>query len=103
MFLNEKKIEQSLKESEERLKLAVAGADDGIWDWDIHTNKVYYSSRFKALIGYTEEEEFPDILNSFVDHLHPDDYEDALNAINNHLDNRDPYDVEYRLRTKSGK
>ncbi len=98
-----KKIEQSLKESEERLKLAVAGADDGIWDWDIHTNIVYYSSRFKALIGYTEEEEFPDILNSFVDHLHPDDYEDALNAINNHLDNHVPYDIEYRLRTKSGK
>jgi len=98
-----KKIEQSLKESEERLKLAVAGADNGIWDWDIHTNIVYYSSRFKALIGYTEEEEFPDILNSFVDHLHPDDYEDALNAINNHLDNHVPYDIEYRLRTKSGK
>jgi len=98
-----KKIEQSLKESEERLKLAIAGADDGIWDWDIQTNKVYYSSRFKALIGYTKEEEFPDILNSLVDHLHPDDYEDALNAINNHLDNHDPYDVEYRLRTKSGK
>ncbi|MFB3101330.1 MAG: PAS domain-containing protein [Gammaproteobacteria bacterium] len=51
-----KKIEQSLKESEERLKLAIAGADDGIWDWDIHTNKVYYSSRFKALRGYTKEE-----------------------------------------------
>ena len=97
-----KKIEQSLKESEERLKLAIAGGGSGIWDWDIHTNNVFYSSRFKELIGYTEEEEFPDILNSFVDHLHPDDYEDALNAINNHLDNRVPYDVEYRLRTKSG-
>lgn len=96
-----KSIEQSLKESEERLKLAIAGADDGIWDWDIDTNTVFYSSRYKALIGYTEEE-FPDVLNSFVDHLHPDDYEDALNAINNHLDSRLPYDVEYRLRTKSG-
>jgi len=102
--ISERKIiEQSLKESEERLKLAIAGADDGIWDWDVRTNTVYYSSRFKALIGYTEEEEFPDILNSFVDHLHPDDYEDALNAINNHLDNHVPYDIEYRLRTKSGK
>lgn len=96
-----KNIEQSLKESEERLKLAIAGADDGIWDWDIDINTVFYSSRYKALIGYTEEE-FSDVLNSFVDHLHPDDYEDALNAINNHLDIRPPYDVEYRLRTKSG-
>jgi len=96
-----KNIEQSLKESEERLKLAIAGADDGIWDWDLHSNIVFYSTRYKALIGYTEEE-FPDVLNSFVDHLHPDDYEDALNAINNHLDSRLPYDVEYRLRTKSG-
>jgi len=96
-----KKIEQSLKESEERYKLAVEGTADGIWDWDLHTSHVYYSLKFKQLLGYSDEE-FPDILNSFVDHLHPDDYEDAIDAINNHLDNRVPYDVEYRLRNKSG-
>lgn len=45
-----KNIEQSLKESEERLKLAIAGADDGIWDWDIDINTVFYSSCSKPTV-----------------------------------------------------
>ena len=96
-----KRIEKSLKLSEERFELAVAGSNDGIWDWDIQTNEVYYSPRFKELLGYTEEE-FPNSLDSFKGHLHADDSDEVWNAVANHLENRSPYDIEYRFRKKSG-
>ncbi len=96
-----KRSEAALRKSEERFDLAVAGSNDGLWDWDVRTNDVYYSPRFKELLGYGDAE-FANTFSSFETHLHPQDREQTLAAVRCHLTDRDAYDVEYRLRMKSG-
>jgi PAS domain S-box-containing protein len=90
-----------LRASEERFELAVRGSSDGIWDWNIDTNHVYYAPRFRELLGYPDDE-FPDLLSSFESHLHEADHAATMLAVERHLRDRIPYDVRYRLRTKSG-
>ena len=96
-----KQSEEALRKSEERFDLAVAGSNDGIWDWDVCTNEAYYAPRFKELLGYRDDE-FENVIASFETHLHPDDRKRTFDAIRHHLHNRVPYDIEYRMRTKSG-
>ena len=101
VYLCLKSAEEGLHISEERFALAMRGTNEGLWDWDVLTNEVYYSPRLKALLEY-EEHEFAHVFETFTSHLHPDDTEAAFRAINNHLEHHKPFDVEYRLRTKSG-
>ncbi len=96
-----KRSEAALRKSEERFELAVAGSNDGIWDWDVRTDEVYYSARFLELLGYCDGE-FENTLESFHTHLHPQDRERTLASVRRHLKLRQPYDIEYRLRTKGG-
>ncbi|MGA9348306.1 MAG: GAF domain-containing protein, partial [Anaerolineae bacterium] len=92
---------EALRVSEERFALAVQGANDGIWDWDIQNNSLYWSPRMKELLGYADDELDVDF-DTFDSFLHPDDKEHTNAAIEAHLKDRGPYDVEQRLRTKSG-
>ncbi len=96
-----KSFEEELRESQERFELAVRGSSDGIWDWNVTTGEVYYSARFKELLGY-QNDEFLDHLDSFRDHLHPDDAAATWEALKRHFDHDESYDVTYRLRTKTG-
>lgn len=92
---------ERLKVSEQRFDLAVRGSHDGIWDWDVRSNSVYYSSRFKELIDHIDSE----ISNSFDEwqkRLHPADVERTLEKIRRHFDLHEPFDVEFRLRTRDG-
>lgn len=90
-----------LSASEERFALAVNGSCDGIWDWDLRTDAVYYAPRFKELIGY-QDHEMANLFSEFESRLHPEDHDRVLQAIHEHHQRRAPYDVEYRLQTKSG-
>ncbi len=90
-----------LRAIQERFELAVRGSTDGLWDWNVLTNVVYYSPRMKELLGYSENE-FPNLFASFEARLHPDDHDWVLSRVHEHLKQRTPYDVEYRLQTKSG-
>ncbi len=92
---------RELEAKEERFKLAVAGSTDGLWDWDLLTNKVYYATRFKELLGLKEEEMGDDFFE-FEYRLHPDDLTPTKAALNRHIERRTPYDVEYRLQLKNG-
>ena len=96
-----KRREDALRASEERFALAVRGSTDGIWDWNVLTNEVYYSPRFKELLGY-EEHEFDNVFASFESRLPREDLERVRVALQDHFEQHRPYDIEYRLRTKSG-
>lgn len=89
-----------LRAVEERFDLAVRGSTDGLWDWNVLSSEVFYSSRFKELLGYSHDE-FPDVFESFESKLHPDDRDRIMDALDEHLKNHKPYDVQYRLMTKS--
>jgi PAS domain S-box-containing protein len=99
----EEKVIQRTKElatSKERLELCWKGAGDGMWDWDIPSNEVVISDRWKESLGYKKD----DIRNHFSEwesRLHSDDKDRVLKALNNHLEHKSPYKVEYRLKTKS--
>lgn len=95
---------RKLLDSEERFQLAVRGTADGLWDWDLATNKVWYSSRMRELLGYRGDDEvaFPSVLDTLNRHLHPEDHRRTWAAVDLHIAKDLPYDIEYRLRTKSG-
>lgn len=90
------------KLTEERYSLAMKGANDGLWDWDLLNDTVYYSPRWKSMLGHTEDE----IDNHFSEWkrlLHPDDIEIALSNIENFLNhNVDKYESEFRMQHKDG-
>ncbi len=92
---------RQLRESKERYELAISGSSAGIWDWDILADRVYYSDRFKELMGYAPHE-ISDELDEFWNRLHPDDGEAVKLALDRHLKERAPYVLDYRLRTGSG-
>ena len=93
--------EERLRISEERFDLAVNGSSDGIWDWNVVANDVYYAPRFKQLLGYSDDE-MNDTFAEWESRLHPDDREMTLESVQLHLNFGTPYDVEYRLITKIG-
>jgi PAS domain S-box-containing protein len=93
---------EKLKISEERYKLSIEGSQDGIWDWNIKTNKVYLSSRWKSMLGY-EDHEIENNYKSWEKLLHPDDKEFILATLNKHLKKETPlYMVEVRMKCKDG-
>jgi PAS domain S-box-containing protein len=97
-----KRAEEELRDSRERYELAVLGSLDGLWDWDVASGAVYFSPRYKAMLGYAEDE-FPNRVEEWESRLHPDDREGTLAALHAHLEGRTPhYEAEYRLRQEDG-
>ena len=101
MLKHSEAFEDALRRSEERFQLAVTGSNDGIWDWNIATDEIYYSPRCKELVGCGVDE-IDDTREEFDARLHPDDREPTAAAVKAHLAGRGPYDVEFRLKCKSG-
>lgn len=93
---------QDLYVSEERFSLAMRGANDGLWDWNLETDDVYYSPRWKSMLGY-EESELENNLNTWASLVHPDDKVIALEKVQDYFDGRnDSFEVEMRMRHKDG-
>ena len=92
----------ALKESEERYALAMQGANDGVWDWNLETKEVYFSSRWKNMLGYSETEISNDI-GDWLRRIHRDDLEQAKAVFKAHLEGDTPYfENEHRLIHKDG-
>ena len=97
-----KRTEEALRASEERFDLAVRGSNTGIWDWDLRTNKTYFSPLWKSMLGY-EAHELRGEFFEWEQRLHPDDREQALATVRAYLDGTTPqYELEHRLRHKDG-
>ncbi|HNC98258.1 MAG TPA: PAS domain S-box protein, partial [Myxococcota bacterium] len=97
-----KRAELALRESEERLRLALEGTSDGIWDWDFNTGRTYFSPRYYTMLGYAPDE-FPATYENWRKLLHPDDLVVAETAIQDYLQGQTPaFSVEFRCRTKDG-
>jgi diguanylate cyclase (GGDEF)-like protein/PAS domain S-box-containing protein len=98
----EKQREATLQDSEERFQLALQGANHGLWDWDLRTNEIYFSPRWKSLLGY-QPDEIANHLDVLLEHVHPADFTDMWGTIETYLDKRcEHYESVYRMRCKSG-
>lgn len=97
-----RQAELELRRSQERHRLVATGANDGIWDWDLESNEVYYSPRYKEILGYTDEE-FPNNAESWKTHIHPEDEAHAIAANLECIEGKvNQFEVEYRMRHKDG-
>ncbi|OUS13230.1 hypothetical protein A9Q97_05240, partial [Rhodospirillales bacterium 47_12_T64] len=91
-----------LKKSEQRFSLAAEGASVGIWDWiDVNGEDEYWSPQFYDLLGY-EGDEIKASLTNFSAAIHPDDVDRTFAMVEAHLKGEGIFDIEYRLKTKSG-
>jgi PAS domain S-box-containing protein len=96
-----KQMEEALRQSEERYRLAEWATNDGLWDWNPTTDECYFSPRFKALLGF-EEHELENRAAAVFERLHPDDAPSLFEAIRLNFEERRPYDVEMRVLLKNG-
>jgi diguanylate cyclase (GGDEF)-like protein/PAS domain S-box-containing protein len=88
--------------SEERFTSAMSGASDGLWDWNIETDEVYYSPRCKIMLGYGEDE-LESNLNSWTSLVHHNDIPHVINESQKLLSGEDDsYEVEMRMHHKMG-
>ncbi len=97
-----KQAEEALRASEERYSLAAAGANDGLWDWDLRDNRVFYSTRWKSMFGYGEADigSSPD---EWLKRIHPEDRDRVQSEINNHLEGRTShFESEHRVGHRDG-
>ncbi|MGD8278360.1 MAG: EAL domain-containing protein, partial [Gemmatimonadota bacterium] len=94
--------EQELTLSQERYALSVAGSNDGLYDWDLASSAVYCSPRFKAILGYGEDELDPDP-GEIADRVHPDDAERVSSQVVIHLKGLTPhFEDEFRILHRDG-
>lgn len=99
---NRNLAEQQLKESEERWQLALEGNNDGIWDWNCKTNEVFFSSRYKTMLGYSEDD-IPPNVDSWLKLIHPDDSNRVMTIVEQYWAKETPhYIAEHRVLCKDG-
>jgi PAS domain S-box-containing protein len=95
-------VGEELHKTEERFALAVRGTDAGIWDWDLLTGRVYFSPRWKSMLGYAEDE-VEGRFEGWERLLHPQERDRAGATLRDYLEGRSPaYELEHRLRHKDG-
>jgi diguanylate cyclase (GGDEF)-like protein/PAS domain S-box-containing protein len=100
--IERQRAEVAVRESQERYALAVNGAKDGLWDWDLKTNRLYFSPRWKSMLGYANGAvgEQP---AEWFDRIHPDDLPVVQAALSAHLAGRAAdFESEYRIRHAGG-
>ncbi|MGH8228667.1 MAG: EAL domain-containing protein [Steroidobacteraceae bacterium] len=99
--LERMRLAQRLERLEERVSLAQAAANDGLWDLDVESNEVYFSPRWKAMLGYGDQElrDAPDWRTL----VHPDDLARVQAAIRDHVAGQTPvFESVHRMRHRSG-
>ena len=95
------RLAAALAEAELRNSLVLEATNDGVWDWDLATDKAFFSRRWKGILGY-EESEVEDTGKAFFAMVHDQDVPKLQAALAAHCEQREPYVVEFRMRAKSG-
>jgi PAS domain S-box-containing protein len=108
----EKSAQARLQDAITRFELINKATDVGLWDMEVvagdpvnPNNAFWWADRFRQLLGYTDERDFPNVLDSWASRLHPADKDRVLAAFRAHLvdtSGRTPYDIEYRLALRNG-
>jgi len=94
--------EERLRESEERYELAVSGANDGMWEWNLNTGTAYFSPRWKSMLGYADAD-IGNRIGEWHDRIHPQDRERALAQLQSHVEGHTPrFEYEHRLKHRDG-
>ena len=97
-----KRVHDQLRQSQERVELALRGADLAAWDWNVKTGEVTFNARWAEMRGFRAEEIRP-YIDSRISDVHPDDLPRIVHAVAEHFAGRVPeYETEHRVRTKSG-
>jgi len=94
---------KELNINKERLALALQGADDGYWDWNLETNEVYYSASWKSMLGYTDADALSATLDTWSTLVDPNDQERVLQSVKCYFSGElDKFSVEFRMQHKQG-
>lgn len=97
-----RKTAAALAESEQRWQLALQGNNDGIWDWNLKTNEVFFSARWKEMLGYVEDD-IANHIDEWDKLVHPDDLPLVWEALQEHFVKKTPFYVnEHRVKCKDG-
>ncbi|MGK7918792.1 MAG: EAL domain-containing protein [Trichodesmium sp.] len=97
-----KKVEEQLRQSQERYALAVEAGNVGIWEWDLQTNEIYLDPILKATLGF-EDWEIKNMMDDWSKLIHPEDREKVMTEANGHLAGLTPkYEIEHRMQHKDG-
>lgn len=95
-------IDENLRDREERYALVLKGTNDGIWDWNLNTDDIYFSPRWKAMLGY-DEEELPNHQNTWFSRVHPEDLYRLKRDLQEHFNGQaSHFESEYRLHHQDG-
>jgi PAS domain S-box-containing protein len=96
------RIEAVLRESEERYALAANATNDGVWDWDLKTNEVYFSPRCQEMVGYAEPE-LSNQIQDWTSRLHPEDVDEFWQAVTDYqAGHTQQFEVQSRLLHQDG-
>ena len=97
-----KKAEKALNQNEQLWQMALAGSHQGIWDWDMANNTIFYSPSYEQMYGFRKGE-LSNSVEEWFERIHPADRSKMNSAIKDHYENNNPhYDTFYRIRTKNG-
>jgi len=96
-----RRSETRLRENEERMRLVIEATDDGIWDWNPVTHEDYLSPRWKAILGYRDDE-LPNLDSTFFGLIHPDDRAGVSESVQRHFEEGAAYNMEVRMQHKDG-
>ncbi len=102
-MVERQRVEESLRQSEQRWQLALRGTNVSIWDWDIATQTLFLSPQWKAMLGYADHE-LSNTFEEWTTRVHPEDLPASTQALRDHLiRGKTPFYVaEYRMRCKDG-